>query len=697
MVRIHPGQLSRRRLATLFAVAWGCVIPLGLGGAPNPPARSAHWAVAASSTLAASSALATPPALPAPWAVEAPSAFAVPAVLVMPSVLAAPPAHSGSPASTALQRQPEQGPPIDSAGVRKEAEEAQARFERIRRDLLPYVWGGGSRQCDERIGRFCFWYDEDDDDWTPLPDSPDLVEARGDLLDTLAAAAHLLPADEWILGQRIRYMAEGGRWEEAARVARACGGADPWWCSVLQGFSLHGAGRYEAALERFHDGLEAMDPEEARRWRDPSVLLDGRGSDVLEDAADADADAESEASVVPAGAWEKVRTRVWTLADPLYLVSGNDRESEHYARLTFSKMHEGAQNAWRMRWGDDLEELTVRYGWDRGWERVRRDIRLTGGPLSVIGHQLPGGKGFTPPGRVLEVPSGTVPGAWVPDEKRPRSAHVPAYAPTLLPGVAQVAVFHRGDSILVAAATEVPARPDAVSAGPINWLPPRNDVLDEGPIAWPQPALLDGPEQTGLFLVDDGGRVSGTTGGLREGAFHLTVPAGRYLVSVEAWAPEDGLGGRVRHGITTEVIPDDLATLSDLILLSPGDSLPQALVSALPVMKSSTRLKPDSLIVLGWEVFGLGWRQEDVSFELSFYEEGESFFGRIGRWFGFGGREEPLRLEWSEPAPPDVGHWFRSVEVTIPMVNPGDYVFRLGITTPGREEMVRTRVVEIIE
>ena len=168
------------------------------------------------------------------------------------------------------------------------------------------------------------------------------------------------------------------------------------------------------------------------------------------------------------------------------------------------------------------------------------------------------------------------------------------------------------------------------------------------------------------------------------------------MLSVEAWAPEEGLGGRVRHGIATRALPIDLATLSDLILLNPGDSLPQTFFSALPSMRPSARLQADEPLVIGWEIFGLGWRPEDVSFELSFFEEGEGFFGKIGRWFGFGSREEPLHLDWSEPGPSETGPWFRSVEVTIPDVDSGDYVFRLSVTPSGREELVRTLLVEIM-
>jgi hypothetical protein len=113
-------------------------------------------------------------------------------------------------------------------------------------------------------------------------------------------------------------------------------------------------------------------------------------------------------------------------------------------------------------------------------------------------------------------------------------------------------------------------------------------------------------------------------------------------------------------------------------------------------MRSSVHLKADEPLVVGWEIFGLGWRPEDVSFELSFYRKGESFFGRIGRWLGFGGREEPLQLAWNEPGPSDIGPWFRSVEITIPEVDSGDYVFRLSVTPKGREELVRTLLVQIV-
>ena len=155
MVRIHPGQLCEGWVNILVAVVCACVMPLGLSGARGP------------STLAAS-------------------------------------------LSVVLQRQPEPRSPPDSSEVRSQAEDAQGRFERIRRRLMPYVRAGGRRPCEERIGRLCLWHGGEDD-WEPAPDPSDLVEARDDLLATMAEAADHIPADEWILGQRIRYLGEAGR------------------------------------------------------------------------------------------------------------------------------------------------------------------------------------------------------------------------------------------------------------------------------------------------------------------------------------------------------------------------------------------------------------------------------------------------------------------------------------------------------
>lgn len=567
----------------------------------------------------------------------------------------------------------------DSSDVLGKARDAQARFERRHHRLLPWAFAESGRPCENRVGRFCMWH-SGDDSWKPIPDPPELADLREALLTELSELSAQIPGDRWILGQRVFYLAEAGRWSEAAQLAGACGVEPNWWCDVLTGFALHGAGDYGPAMAAFRHGLADMDPEEARKWRDPEILLDGKAQDLMNDASEEE--------------WEALRATFWHLADPLYLMPGNDRETEHYARWTFSRMSDRARNPHELRWGSDLEELTVRYGWEKGWERRRPNVGFVRPDGSTIGHSHPDAREFVPPGFVLGRPSQTEPGAWIPAE-HPRSAHVAAYSPDLEPGVGQVAVFHRGDSILVAAATRMPEPSDSSAAQSFPSEVPSDEP--DGPFAWAQPGLPDEPDQVGLFLIDSERRFrEARHRGDSESVLALSVPAGRYLMSLEAWVPTTGRGGRLRHGIVTDTIPEDLATLSDLIILYSADSLPQQLDLALPLMRPSLELSSGQEIAVGWEIFGLGWRQENVDFVLSLYKEGEGFFGKVGRWLGFGGgRDEPLQIGWREPGPVETGPWFRSVKVDMPDLEPGEYLFRLEVSIRGREPLVRTRAVGV--
>jgi len=141
----------------------------------------------------------------------------------------------------------------------------------------------------------------------------------------------------------------------------------------------------------------------------------------------------------------------------------------------------------------------------------------------------------------------------------------------------------------------------------------------------------------------------------------------------------------------------DLATLSDLIILESGDDLPQNLRLALPHMRPSLELTMGQSFAVAWEVFGLGWREETVDFELSLSGAGVGFFAKVGRWLGMGGESErPLQIRWSEPGPVETGPWFRSVRIDVPDLEPGEYLLRLSASIRGREPLVLTRAVKVV-
>src|SRR5262249_3203804 len=127
--------------------------------------------------------------------------------------------------------------------------------------------------CDEQVGRFCYWYDENE---PPPPDEPTSIrDARHRLLMELDSAGRAFPNDRWISGQRLRYNAEARRFDDAIAAARQCTAVD-WWCSGILGFALHVAGKYAAADSAYARALSLMEPRERCEWRDLKLLLDDR-------------------------------------------------------------------------------------------------------------------------------------------------------------------------------------------------------------------------------------------------------------------------------------------------------------------------------------------------------------------------------------------------------------------------------------
>ena len=66
----------------------------------------------------------------------------------------------------------------DSVQVLARARSAQAGFERYRFRHLPRTHARGSGECDEVIGRICFWFSEDSDGDALPPEPPVIAERR---------------------------------------------------------------------------------------------------------------------------------------------------------------------------------------------------------------------------------------------------------------------------------------------------------------------------------------------------------------------------------------------------------------------------------------------------------------------------------------------------------------------------------------
>jgi len=567
------------------------------------------------------------------------------------------------------------GAKADSLELIRKARAAQKSFERFHRTHLhrsSALWEG---RCDERLGPMCLRFDASRG-WKPTPEDPEVTARRRELLEVLETVGSLIPGDRWVRAQRIRYLGDLSRWPEAQTVARGCMGDPEWWCDALRGYVYHRSGQTLEAAEAFGAALDLMDPELASRWRDPRALLDYQGIQWLENPG-------------PLSREQAVR-RFWTLADPLFLTPGNERLTEHFARRFAPDLLKDSELTLGVDWEEHLETILVRYGFGVGWERSSSGIReLDGG--GVVEHHHPESRGLLPAAEALVDPSGLAEGVWVPEDDHPHSASAPVLATLLVDGKVATAVFRREGELLVVASYDVPT--DTLLRTRFSGSPGNGDGEAGPPFGQ---SLLHGASAdtvSGMFLLADTGGWAplGVMSGGGRGVLQLRAPPGRYLLSVETWNPAGRWAARVRHGIVAMELPPDVPVLSDLVLLDPVPEVPERLEDALPLMRAGSVVAGGDSVGVGWEVYGLGFRQESLTFRLRMFREEESILRRVLKRLGLFDREPILTLSWTEDGPENPGSFFRAVALDLPPMDSGRYVLQLELDIPGRTEVLSHR------
>lgn len=316
-------------------------------------------------------------------------------------------------------------PSRDSVRAVDAAHHAQAAFERTRRALLPRLQPSSTDPCDVRIGRLCYWHRDEDS----MPAEPfGITHARDRLIDQLMALTRVAPTDPWIVGESVLYLVEAGYDSSAVVAVRSCK-STPWWCAALRGFVLHDLERYAEADAAFDTALARMPEAERCAWNDLSLLLPD--------------DARDEYARMPCAQRVTYEKRFWELADPSYIVPGNDRRTEHFARLVTVTLSRNADNAYGLPWGDDLRELVLRYGVPIGFTTTWRDDLTDWRP--VIGHDR------EPSFQFSAVHPTHDDAYWDLRAAQARERYAPRYVHTLTDFRAQFAMFKRGDSALVIA------------------------------------------------------------------------------------------------------------------------------------------------------------------------------------------------------------------------------------------------------
>jgi hypothetical protein len=152
-----------------------------------------------------------------------------------------------------------------------------------------------------------------------MRDPAEMNGERDLMLYTLDQVASALPGDRWVAGQRVFYLVQSGQGERALAATATCR-ASAGWCQLLEGYVLQRAGRTREAAEVFIRTLATMDPRSVCELTDLASLI-AENEVAANDAR-------------PCGSTERTafETRLWWLADPSWLVDGNDRWVEHVAR-----------------------------------------------------------------------------------------------------------------------------------------------------------------------------------------------------------------------------------------------------------------------------------------------------------------------------------------------------------------------------
>ena len=544
-------------------------------------------------------------------------------------------------------------PPADSQRVIRRARDAQAEFERVRRANLPLDTRGSTGRCDVHVGRFCYWWD--DGEFPAPPEMPRTKAARTVLLERLAKGAAALPGDRWIAGQRVRYLVEDGRVPEAVTAAGECR-ADAAWCAALAGYAFHNAGDYAHADSAFATALAAMPERDRCRWTDIRLLLDDDARKRYERMSCADR--------------APFEARFWGMSRPLYMLPANDLRTEHFARLTMAELIRTSRYPHQMPWGDDSQELLVRYGWETGWARTAPSLSSPS-DVHVVGQEPTPSLDFVPAADALAAPDSADASDWALHDPLAQTRYAPRYARSVAELEHQIAFFRRsGDSALVVAAF------DASAATGFE----RDTIAAALAVAVPS--------------APDSARVTAVPATRRRGVLTTLGSWAPQIVSVEA---RDSLARRVARARTVARPPtsNGRVTISDLLLFDDPSTLPTTLDEAAARARGSLRVARATPVGVYWEMYGVSPEGESLAYRLTVTRERAPWYRRAAEKLGVVDRRAPVRMQWDEPsARPGAAH-SRALAVDFSTLPEGRYRIELTLETGSLTVASASRVVDV--
>jgi hypothetical protein len=541
------------------------------------------------------------------------------------------------------------GAPSAAPGSAAEAgRRAQQEFERYRRLHLPSASVGRPSNCDETVGRFCYWYNER----TVMPPEPKIIaDARDRFLATLDSLQRVSPSDRWITGQRVRYLDETGRHPAALDAARACQ-AGGWGCDILVGFALHELGDYVQSLRVYDEAIGKMLARDQCAWHDVSLLIDD--------------DARQQYRRYQCGDPQRraFEDRVWFLGRTLYAMPGNDTRTEWYARMTMAQLLQDAPSQYEFGFDDDEKELMLRFGWERSWALTRDGIT---GEEAMPAYRM------IPAGFVINEPSLSDSANWRLQLPPVIARYGPPYATVLKPLEHQKAVFHRGDSALVVLAYDSRTMPELAGV-PIS----ASLVVSPGTEATGYIKSVKNASPVGMLMVK--------------------APWGPLLMSAEVAAPEHHAVARARYGVRPPFAVGTRVTLSDLLFYKPYGSFPATVENAAPHAVPTERLRADEKLGVYWESYGTDPSGEKMNVSLTVVKEVEEsgFLRRQAKALKLVRESTPVSVAVDDMSARGSSVSPRAIELDISTLKKGSYIVQLEITVAGQYTVRADHRIEII-
>ena len=538
---------------------------------------------------------------------------------------------------------------IDSSEVSRRARDLQARFEYRRRQMLPRFYIGAADHC-LIVGRFCEWHPNLKDYVVP-DEGKDIRRARAELLRELEKASAAIPGDDWIVGQRIRYLVEAHD-AAALTVARSCR-ATAWWCQALLGLALHVNGDFAGADSAFSAALDGMPSPVRCHWMNLSPLLDD--------------DVRGTYRRMPCGQREAADVRIWWMADPLYMTPGNERRTEHFSRVLHTALQQDAVNTYGSKWGGDLAELILRFGWAEKWTQEPSRSMYTSSPAAITGHEREPGFHFFLTQRPPDDLALIVDSLFDVNQFPPREQYAPTYARGFVHLDAQVARFRRGDSTEVVAAYDVSA----------------DTIFGRTKFAAALIAMGDEATTPSLSQIAEAPTKSVMT---------VTTPWKSQLIGVELLAKDSAAASRWRSGFAEIPLDSGKISVSDLLFVDGDPSLPADLSEAIPRAHGGTKFRRDRKVGLFWELYGKTPADSALPISLTIAPIDEGFLRRTFRALRIAPKATPLNIRWQENGASGVLS-ARSVLLDLSLVPAGKYAVKLEVGN--YPTAVASRVIEV--